>query len=164
MGLENPVWLSFHPLIKQFPEVLTGISPLHVSVAGKGESQICYPGFSQAYSAASALLFQIPAKIKARKGKLSLWASTTPQLLHARKRHGCAGRRGAAACPSESHGWPCSAAEPQPETPQLRERPGAGHIHRHQKTSSCTLCRCIYCTSAVLPSRCSWGEQACRQN
>lgn len=131
MGLENPGWLSFHPLIKQFPEVLARISPLHISVAGKGESQICSPGFSQAYSAASALLFQIPAKIKARKGKLSLWASTRPHLLHARKRHGCAGRRGAAACPSASHGWPCSAARttawnnPAQRMPWSRAHPSA---------------------------------------
>lgn len=76
-------WLVFlSPLIKQFPEVLTGVSPLHISVVDEGESQICSPGFALAYSAASALLFQIPAKIKAQKGKLSLWASTRPQVLH----------------------------------------------------------------------------------
>lgn len=128
MGIEHPGCLSFHPLIKQFPEVL-GVSPLHISEADKGESQICCPGFSLAYSAASALLFQIPAKMKARKGKLSLRASTRPQLLHTHQRHGCSG--GEELQPVLQHHMAGHAQQPkpQPETARLRERPGAGHIH-----------------------------------
>lgn len=114
--------------------------------------------------------FRFPAKIKARKGKLSLWASTTPQLLHAHRRQGCTARRGAAACPSASHGWPCSASLTTAWNSPAQRTPGAGHSHREQQSSSCTLsvhflqsaCPCISCTSAVPPSRCSSGEQACR--
>lgn len=87
MGLENPGWLSLHPLIKQFPEVLAGVSPLHISVADEGESQICSPGFSLAYSAASALLFQIPAKNKGSEGKAEPLGIHRPQLLHAHRLH-----------------------------------------------------------------------------
>lgn len=159
MGLENPGWFSFHPLIKQFPEVLTGASPLHISVVDEGESQICSPGFSLAYSAASALLFQIPAKIKAQKGKLSLWASTRTQVLHTQE----AGLHWEERSSSLSFSitWLAMLSSPNPahRTPWSWVKPS---VTKDQLLHTLPPCQCIYCTSAVLPSTCSWAEQASR--
>lgn len=159
-------WLAFfHLLIKQVPEVLR-VSPLCISVVNKGESwEICSPGFSLAYSASSVLLLQIPAKIKAQMRKLSLWASTRPQLLCVYNTHNCTGRKGTVSSPSASHGWPRSAAQTTSlnillqRTPCCwRWLPGDGVLCKsicNKRPNSCTFCQYIYYTSAAFPLRCS---------
>lgn len=143
MGWENPVWLSLHPLIKQFPEVLAGVSPLHISVADEGGSQMCSPGFSLAYSAPSALLFQIPAKIKAQRES---WAPGHPPDHNFCTHIGCAGRRGAAACPSASHGWPCSAAQTTAWNSENALELGTAITN---KRAAPAHCQCIYCSQPL---------------
>lgn len=144
-------------------------------MVGEGQShQIYSPGFNPAYSAALVLLFQIPAKIKAQRRKLSLWASTRPQLLCVHNKHNCTRRKGTVPCPSASHGWPRSAAQTTSlnillqRTPCCwRQLPSDRVLCKsicNKRPNSCTFCRYIYCTSAALPLRCSWDGQACRQN
>lgn len=108
--------------------MLIRVPPLHASEVGEGESgQICSPGLGLAYSAAAVLLFQIPAEIKAQKRKLSLQASTRPQLLRAYLTSVTALEEESRPCPSAARACPRAEAQPQLQTPSTAasEHPAA---------------------------------------